>query len=529
MADDFRQSEDSDNCNRSNKQSLDVSEKKYRILFESANDAIFTMYENRFIDCNPKTLEMFGCTRDQIIGAQPHKFSPKFQLGNLKSKAAAMEKITYAMAGEPQFFEWIHTRYDGTPFEAEVSLNRVVIDEKILLQAVVRDISRRKKAERALIESEKLYRTLLNNLPVGMTLTNWEGKVIAYNAKALEIYGNPDNIPKNVRDLYLNKTDRDDFIKSIKEKGALHNFETSIRRADKTQASIRMNTVPISLNGKAVLLSLFEDRTEYKRAETERINIEEKMRQAQKLESLGVLAGGIAHDFNNLLMSITGNTDLALLRMNKSDTGHDYMQNIKHSANRAADLVRQMLAYSGQGKFIVERICLNDLIKEMKHLLSALISDEVVFDVRLEDSLPLVYVDSTQIRQVIMNLIINASEAIGDNRGIITVVTNHIICDRKYLSSYHLDDSLKEGIYVSICVCDDGEGMDEKTRLKIFDPFFTTKFTGRGLGLAAVLGIVRGHNGAVIVESSLGEGTNFEILLPVVDRETQHRTIIDNK
>ena len=353
------------------------SEERYRIIFESANDAIFTMREDRFIECNSKTLEMFGCTREQIIGEPPYRFSPQLQPCGGNSKELALRYIQRAFDGEPLFFEWLHTKFDGTLFEAEVSLNRVELNEEIFLQAIVRDISHRKNAEK------------------------------------------------------------------------------------------------------------------------EQRNIEDKMRQTQKLESLGILAGGIAHDFNNLLMGILGNADLVLRRLPESDPSVKNLTTILVASRRAADLSKQMLAYSGKGAFVVEALHLNDLVKEMKELLEVSISKSIRLEFQLADALPPIEADATQMRQVIMNLITNASEAIGDGPGVITVVTAAVECDRTSLSSGQLDDELPEGTYVSCLVSDDGVGMGNATREKIFDPFFSTKFTGRGLGLAAVLGIVRGHKGAI--------------------------------
>ncbi|MDA8429855.1 MAG: PAS domain S-box protein, partial [Geobacteraceae bacterium] len=262
------------------------------------------------------------------------------------------------------------------------------------------------------------------------------------------------------------------------------------------------------------LLSLMEDVTERKRDEEERLKLEQQLLHAQKLESLGVLAGGIAHDFNNILMAIIGNADLALMRINRESPAVENLHRIEQAAARAADLAKQMLAYSGKGKFVVESIDLNTLLEEMLHMLEVSISKKAVLRLNPFHPLPPVEADATQMRQIIMNLVINASEAIGDMSGVIAITTGCMDCDTHYLDDVWLNENITEGLYVYLEIADSGCGMDKETLAKLFDPFFTTKFTGRGLGMAAVLGIVRGHKGAIKVYSELHKGTTFKILLP---------------
>jgi signal transduction histidine kinase/CheY-like chemotaxis protein len=246
---------------------------------------------------------------------------------------------------------------------------------------------------------------------------------------------------------------------------------------------------------------------------TERKRFEDKLRQTQKLESLGVLAGGIAHDFNNLLVTILGNASFA-----KSIAGNDprlapLLDQIELGAQRAAELTRQMLDYSGEGKLKVERLDLASAVREMARLLSALIPKQVELHYQFQEGLPPVEVDATQIRQVLMNLITNAAEALGDRPGRVIIAM-----EQRYLPEIELDGyehhSLKPGSYIVLSVKDNGQGMSEETRRRVFDPFFTTKFQGRGLGMAAVLGIMRGHNGAIRIDSREGAGTEVRLLLP---------------
>jgi len=250
------------------------------------------------------------------------------------------------------------------------------------------------------------------------------------------------------------------------------------------------------------------------RAEEESRRLETQMLQAQKLESLGVLAGGIAHDFNNLLMTILGNADLALMDVEPISPVRNCIQEIASAGRRAAELSAQMLAYSGRGKFVIEPIDLSATVREMVNLLDISISKKVKPELQLAENLPQIRGDSTQIRQIVMNLVTNASEAIGGSEGTIHISTGTTTCDENYFSQADFDSPLPEGRYVFLEVTDTGCGMDEDVQTKIFDPFFTTKFTGRGLGMAAVLGIVRAHNGAIHVYSRPGRGTTFRVLFP---------------
>ena len=254
---------------------------------------------------------------------------------------------------------------------------------------------------------------------------------------------------------------------------------------------------------------------ERKLAEEERERLEGQVRHAQKLESLGVLAGGIAHDFNNLLTGVLGNIELGLLQVEQRSPAARSFTEARVSAERAADLSRQMLAYSGKGNFVIEAVDVNVLVSEIGNLLEVSVSKNVALSYDLERGLPPVVADVTQLHQVLLNLVTNASDSIGDEGGVVTLRTGVRDCDSAYLSETYLDDHLAEGDYLFIEVTDTGCGMDPETIQRIFDPFFSTKFTGRGLGLASALGIVRGHSGAIKVASGEGSGTTFTVLLPV--------------
>ena len=255
---------------------------------------------------------------------------------------------------------------------------------------------------------------------------------------------------------------------------------------------------------------------------TERKKDEETLRQAQKLESLGVMSGGIAHDFNNLLTAILGQSSLIQRKLPSNNPLKHNVDSIVQAAEQAAHLTQQLLAYSGRGQFEVRLINLNQVIQENLHLFKVAIPKNVHIQANLSTSLALIRADIGQIQQLVMNLIINAAEAMETRPGIVEVTTKvqHLETNASALKIY-TGQALSPGRYVTLTVKDDGVGMDEITLSKIFDPFFTTKSTGRGLGLAAVSGIVRGHNGGLQVESAVEQGTIFRLFFPAVSQKIE--------
>ena len=272
-------------------------------------------------------------------------------------------------------------------------------------------------------------------------------------------------------------------------------------------------------DGQAVrALGVVVDITERRSAAQERHDLERSMAQAQKLESLGVLAGGIAHDFNNLLVGILGNAELAQAELAEGSEAGELVRQIENAASRAADLTRQMLAYAGRARFVVEPLDVNRVIADVSDLVSAAISKNATLQFDFAEGLPLVEADPTQLRQVLMNLLVNASDALSDGAGTISVATRPVRADRALLRGFVLGGELPEGDYVRLIVRDTGNGMDRATMARVFEPFFSTKFAGRGLGLAAVLGIMRAHRGAIGLDSVLGQGTVFTLLFPASSR-----------
>ncbi len=381
------------------------------------------------------------------------------------------------------------------------------------------DITERKRAEEKLQASERRFKELIRNSSDSVTILNNNGeqtyvsdvveKMLGYtpseliNIPVIKEMIHPDD-QENVQAAFLTILNEGEGVAQYRHKHK--NGSWVYLEAWGTNQLENPDIRGIVVN--------VRDITERKRAEEERVRLEQQLLHTQKLESLGVLAGGIAHDFNNILTSIIGNAELALLRMKPESPGISNIHKIEQAATQAAGLAKQMLAYSGKGKFVIEHLDINCLLEEMLHLLDVSISKMAKLKLNFAPNLPAVEGDATQIRQIVMNLVINASEAIGDNSGVISITTGCRDCDRNYLKYFWQDERINEGSYVYIDIADTGCGMSKDTLAKVFDPFFTTKFTGRGLGMAAVQGIVKGHRGAIKVDSEPGRGTTFKILLP---------------
>ncbi|MDD2270707.1 MAG: transporter substrate-binding domain-containing protein [Desulfuromonadaceae bacterium] len=404
--------------------------------------------------------------------------------------------------------------------EAELTVYRDGLEKLVRERtaALEREVVERMRSEQAAIVSQQRFRDILDNLADPVYIADMSGKIIAANGQASRELGytNEELLALDIHDLDAVATTPEllaaqwsDLLKS----GGMA-LDSIHRRKDGSQFPVEINVRLIDFDGEQSVLGVARNVSERKQAEEERHKLEQQLLHAQKLESLGVLAGGIAHDFNNILMAVIGNADLALMRINKESPAAENLRRIEKAAGRAADLAKQMLAYSGKGKFVVESVDLNRLIEEMLHMLEVSVSKKAVLRFNQCQGLSPVEADATQMRQIIMNLVINASEAIGDRSGVINITTGSVECDRSYLKDVWLDEDLSDGRYVYLEVADSGCGMDRDTLAKLFDPFFTTKFTGRGLGMAAVLGIVRGHRGAIKVSSDVGKGTVFKILLP---------------
>lgn len=403
-------------------------------------------------------------------------------------------------------------------------LAAIALDNASLYQAANTELKERKRAEEEVRRAESFLSTVVDNLPYMIFVKDAQDlRFVRFNKAGEHLLGTPSSamIGRNDYDLFPSDEARF-FEKKDRETLASRQLVDIPEEPIDTPNGKRFlhtKKIPIvDADGQPkYLLGMSEDITEKKLEQERQRAFERKLQETQKLESLGVLAGGIAHDFNNLLVSILGNVGLVLVDLDPDSPVREPVEQIKIAAQRAADLTRQMLAYSGKGRFVMQRINLNSVITEITQLLQVSISKNASLRFSLSGNLPPIEGDVTQVRQVLMNLIVNASDAIGDKPGTISITTGMVNADREYLATSFMAPELPDGRYAFVEVSDDGIGMDKETQAKIFDPFFTTKFTGRGLGLAAVLGIVRGHGGAIRVYSEAGQGSVFRILFPIKD------------
>lgn len=307
-----------------------------------------------------------------------------------------------------------------------------------------------------------------------------------------------------------------EVLARLRQGDTIDHFETERQAKDGRRVQISLTVSPIrDASGRIIGASkTARDITERKRAD-------EQLREAQKLESIGLLAGGIAHDFNNLLTSILGNTSLALGTLPAAHPAEELLSQVVFASERAAQLTRQILAYAGKGHFALETIDLSELVRKISDPIRASIPGTVQLRLELGSQLPPIKADSARLEQLVMSLAINGAEAIGEgNTGTLRLTTALRNVDENSLRQDSWPPEVRQGRYVLLEVHDTGCGMDENTKARIFEPFFSTKFTGRGLGLAAVSGIVRGLKGAIKVSSTPGEGSTFQVLFPALEDRT---------
>jgi len=502
-------------------QRLIESEKQFRQLYDSMTegvalhnvirDAQGQPIDYMIVDVNPSYEKILGVSRDEVIGKRA--------------------SLVYGMTPAPFLKEFSDVATSKRPMEFEQYYDpitrffhiTIVPWEEDGFATIFFDITQRKMNEDDIKKALSFVESLLKSSPMGIRVFEGaSGKCILANQAAADIAGA--NISELVgQDFRKLQSWQSCGLTAMAEQvladGEPRLIETNMVTTFDKPVAIRYFLSRFNDNETPYLLVLGRDANEEKRLEEENRRIEAQMLHMQKLESLGVLAGGIAHDFNNILMAILGNTELAMLSLPHDASVNQYLREIERAAKRAADLAHQMLAYSGKGHFVVETLDINRVICEMTALLDVSVSKKAALHLELEQGLPSIKADPAQLSQVIMNLIINASEAMEDQNGDITISTGITACSRELFSRFYIDDHLPPGQYVYMTISDTGCGMDEETISKLFEPFFTTKFTGRGLGMSAVLGIIRSHKGAINVESRKGKGSSFTIYLPVAQHE----------
>ncbi|MFN7994414.1 MAG: PAS domain S-box protein [Bryobacteraceae bacterium] len=493
-------------------------ETRYRRLFETAKDAIMLIdgATAEILDVNRHSAELFGYSTPEFLGKTIWELPP-FRSADLGRRLWEALQHTEVVREEGEL-----PRKDGSLVAVELLCNRYKENGREVIQANIRDISERRQAEAALRDSEERFRVLVEGVKdYAIFMTDAQAKIVSWNRGAERILGYSG-------DEILGRDSKIVFTPEDRERGEPQGeMETAVRdgRAEDERWHLRKDGSRFFASG--VMTPLWHPDGKLRgfakimRDVTERKNNEEAMREAQKLESIGLLAGGVAHDFNNLLTGIIGSASLAAEELPRLHPSRLLVESVITAGKRAADLTAQLLAYAGKGKFAIEIFSVSNAVSEIIELIHASVPENIELKLRLGTGLPPIEADRTQIQQIAMNLVINAAEAI-DGAGVIRISTGH-----KQLTAEELVGAeiahLPPGDYVFLEVEDSGTGMSQETKARIFDPFFTTKFTGRGLGLAAVSGIVRAHRGAIHVSSAPRQGTTFRVFLPVTERPPQFR------
>ncbi len=504
---------------------LETSRQLALIFDHSPVGAVLAAPDGRFLKANAAFCRFIGYTDDELRG---RSFVEITHPEHRRQDVAELQRLVRAEITRYEV-DKRYLRKDGAVVWGRASVGAVRDDDGQMLyfHTVVQDIAERRRVEEALQDSEERYRRVfltspdavnINRMSDGLYLDVNEGFERTTGWTRAEIIGKTSTETA----IWTNPRDRERLVEALERDGFCKNLEASFRMRDGRVINGLMSAALMTYRGVPCILSVTRDITELRRAEQERLKLEQHLQQAQKLESLGVLAGGIAHDFNNILMAVLGHAELALEEINPMSPARASLGEIITAARRAGDLCRQMLAYSGRATFAVERVDLGELVDEMMHLLRTSVSKKALLNVHIEKGLPAVKADPSQIRQIVMNLVLNASEAIGDRSGVIALSVGARMCDRESLDALEPGRELPEGLYVRLEVSDTGAGMSPEVRARIFEPFFTTKFSGRGLGLAALLGIVRAHRGATTVSSEPGKGSSFTILLPALEEAEPH-------
>jgi len=386
----------------------------------------------------------------------------------------------------------------------------------------IRDISGSKRAEEALKYTLSLVNATLESTNDGILVVDMERRITRWNQKFVDLWHIPEellNMEVKIPVLYhigSQMVQPDEFIAKameLYENPELSSYDT-LNLID--GRVIRRFSQPQKIGATTVgRVWSFDEVTDIKKSEEERRLLKQQFYQAQKMESLGVLAGGIAHDFNNILTVILGYCYMAKDDMLSGEEYKSAFAKVESAGNRAADLCRQMLTYAGKSPLIQTKVNLWLLVDEVLRMLQSAITKNVTIESALNRDIPEIAGDSGQLQQIIMNLIINASEAIGDKNGTVRVVLSIKCIETDQTATDRFGTVVKAGRYICLEVSDDGIGMDEETQKRIFEPFYTTKFTGRGLGMSAIHGIIKAHEGLLHVRSTPGVGTAFKICLPV--------------
>jgi PAS domain S-box-containing protein len=487
--------------------------------------------ELRFVFINEWLARINGLPVDDHLGRTLSEILPEVAKGVEPQLRGVIETGEPVVAGsvEAETSAQIDKRYFEHYFSATKSNDGVIQG----VVCIVHDVTERKRTEKRLEDSEKRTRAWLEHSPACTKIVDPDFNLQYMSAAGIEglridditrYYGKPYPFyfyPESFRKCMTTN------LEKVLETGEVITQEASVVDVEGKELWFHSTLVPINseTGGIDYIMIVSIDVTGRRQAEEESRNLEQKMFQTQALESLGVMAGGIAHDFNNLLHVIAGNVTYALSEMPTEASSRENLLEIQTAVRRATELTDQMLAYSGKRTLVIEKLDLTSVVREMAQLLEVSHSKRAVVKYAFDENLPAIGCDPAQLRQVVMNLITNASEAIGNESGSISIETGVLYAKDEQVSRGGFKEKLLDGRYVYLNVTDTGCGMDEETQRLMFDPFFTTKFTGRGLGLAAVIGIMRAHAGGIDIDSEPGKGTTFKVMFPALNESAETSSV----
>jgi len=489
------------------------SEERYRTIADLSPTGIFVNVDGYFAYANSSFARIMGFdSPESMVGKTVLDYFDPAYHGTINERIRFMLETGKSV---PRLEEKL-VRTDGTPVDVEVAAAPIFFQEQRGILVVVLDITDRKRAEEALRESEKRYRTLFDESVDGIYVASREGTLLDANQAFLSIlqYDRENLVGKDIRSIYVNPSDRDRFVQTIDASGALKDYPLLLKRSDGKEVDCLL-TAHVRRGDNGSILGyegILRDITEQK-------NLQRQLLQAQKMEAIGTLAGGVAHDFNNLLTIVMGFSELLLAEKQEDDREYEDLRKMFQAARSGAELVQRLLMFSRKSEPRPAPMNLNKQIVQVEKLLRRTIPRMVDIHVDLSADLPDINADASQIEQVLVNLAVNARDAM-PNGGELTVRTSTVILDEEYCR-LHVEAS--PGEYVVLEVSDTGYGMDKETIEHIFEPFFTTKERGRGtgLGLSIVYGIAKQHHGHITVYSEVGKGTVFRVYLPAIPGETK--------
>ncbi len=494
--------------------SLRESEEHYRTLVQNAPEAIvvFDVDKHTFVDCNDKAVRLFARGREELMRSGSAALSPPFQPDGRSSEDVSNEQVKRALDGDTPPFEWMCRNSRGEEFPTEVHLVRLPSATHVLVRGSITDISERKRSEKTIRESEARYRALVDHAAYGIFWASEpEGKLLHANPALAEMlgYGSEAELlaVEFTEALYRDPADQAKLVSVYMNEGRAEGT-VEWKRKDGKIITVRMNgrraTYP---DGKSECAEVTVENV------TERVALQKQLVQAQKFEAIGQLAGGIAHDFNNMIGAILGWADMGIEETDADSRLHRHFVKVHQQAKRAAALTRQLLAFARKQILEPRNVDLNQTVIETLSLLEKVIGSNIEINATLVPDLAVVRADPTHLEQVVMNLCINARDAMPAG-GSLIIETSNITLDEHFCT---LQPLAHPGEYAVLCVTDTGTGMDAATLDRIFEPFFTTKELGKGtgLGLATVYGVVRQHDGFVHVYSELGAGSTFRCYFPV--------------